>query len=168
MSEQQLAVLAFDNALKAQEFFTAALRLSQAGNLVISDAVFVSKDVDGTATVVETTDPGPGRSALTTGAWGLLIGAILAVPVAGLVIGATTGAITAAIVDTGVPDEFVNHVRQVIQPGKTAVALLVSHINAEAVQAELTRFAGAELITGTLAPDAVERVQAALANGTEV
>lgn len=167
MSDQQLAVLAFDSALKAQEFFTAALRLSKEGNLVISDAVFVSKDDDGKARVVETTDPGPGRSAITTGAWGLLIGAILAVPVAGLVIGAATGALTAAIVDTGVPDEFVDHVREVIQPGKTAVALLVSHINRDAVTAELTRFAGAELITGTLAPDAVERVQAALAAGTD-
>lgn len=91
MSEQQLAVFAFDSALKAQEFFTAALRLNQEGSLLVRDAVFVSKDEDGKARVTETTDPSPGRVA-SVGVWGLLFGAILAVPVAGLAIGAGTGA----------------------------------------------------------------------------
>lgn len=166
MSEQQLAVFAFDSALKAQEFFTAALRLNQEGSLLVRDAVFVSKDEDGKARVTETTDPSPGRAALSSGVWGLLFGAILAVPVAGLAIGAGTGALMAKLIDTGVPDDFVQQLRETVQPSTTAVALLVSHVNQEAVNAELARFAGAKLISGTLGDDAIARVNEALGSSS--
>jgi len=162
VSDQQLAVFSFDSALKAQEFLTASVRLSQEGSLVLHDAVFVSKDDDGKARIVETLDPTPGRSALSSGAWGLLFGALLAVPVAGLAIGAASGALMAKLIDVGVPDDFVAKLRELVQPGRTALALLVSNVNSEAVAKELTRFEGAELISGTLSDDAVARVNEAL------
>jgi len=165
MSTQQLAVLSFESALKAQEFMTATLRLQQEGNILVQDAVFVSKNADGKTRVVETTDPTPGTSALTSGAWGLLFGALLAVPIAGLAVGAATGALMAKLIDTGVPDDFVAQVREQVKEGNTALALLVSHINRDAVIAELARFQGAELISGSLSEEGVAAVNAALAEG---
>ncbi|HNI33988.1 MAG TPA: DUF1269 domain-containing protein [Microthrixaceae bacterium] len=162
MPGQQLAVLSFDSSLKAQEFMTAVARLQEEGKILVQDAVFVTKEPGGRTTVVETTDPGPGSSALTAGAWGLLFGALLAVPIAGLAIGAGTGALMAKLVDTGVPDDFVQQIREQVKEGWTALALLVSHINRDAVLAELGRFQGAELISGDLSPEAVAAVQAAL------
>jgi len=167
VSDQQLAVLAFDSALRAQEFMTAVLRLQQEGKILVQDAVFVSKDEAGNARVVETTDPTPASAALGAGTWGLLFGALLAVPVAGLVVGAASGALMAKLTDTGVPDDFVGEVRELVAPGRTALALLVSHIDRDAVLGELARFQGAELISGTLSPAAVEAVQAALAGGSD-
>jgi uncharacterized membrane protein len=145
---------------------TAVLRLQEDGKILVQDAVFVSKDAEGKTSVVETSDPTPGTAALGSGMWGLLFGALLAVPIAGLAIGAATGALTAKLIDTGVPDEFVKEVREVVAPGWTALALLVSHINREAVLAELERFHGARLISGNLSPEAVAAVSEALGDTT--
>jgi uncharacterized membrane protein len=162
MSDHQLAVLAFDSALKAQEFMTAVLRLQQDGKILVQDAVFVGKDEEGRTSVLETTDPGPGASAFSSGMWGMLFGALLAVPIAGLAVGAATGALAAKLIDTGVPDEFVQQVRESVAPGSTALALLVSHINREAVLAELERFKGATLLSSDLSQEAVDAVNQAL------
>lgn len=159
MADSQLAVFSFDSELRATEFLTAALRLHEEGKLQVLDAVFVSRDDKGRTSVRETTDPSPGQSAFTSGAWGLLFGALLAVPIAGLAIGAATGALVAAAVDTGVPDDLVHQVREQITPGTTALALLVSRIDQDAVREELARFKGARLITGTLSEESVTRIQ---------
>jgi uncharacterized membrane protein len=164
MGDPQLAVFSFDSDLRAAEFLTAALRLQEEGKLRIEDAVFVHKSASGSTSVRETTDPSPGGAAISSGFWGLLFGAILGVPIAGMAVGATAGAVAAAAIDTGVPDDLVRQLREQITPGTTALALLTSTIDQDAVLAELKRFAGARLVTGTLSANAVEQVQAALAD----
>jgi len=160
---QNIVVLGFDTKLAAQEALTAALRLQQEGKLQIYDAVFVTKDEKGSAHVEETTDLSPGRAALGGAAWGLLFGAILLVPVAGVAIGAGSAVLAAKLVDTGLSDKFVNQLRQSMEPGKTYLALLTSQGNREAVLAELKRFKGiAQLIDTTLPAEAVEHVKEAL------
>ncbi len=160
---QNIVVLGFDTRLAAQEALTAALRLQQEGKLQIHDAVFVTKDEKGSAHVEETTDLSPGRAALGGAVWGLLFGAILLVPVAGVAIGAGSAALAAKLVDTGISDKFVKQLRQSIEPGKTYLALLTSQGNREAVLVELKRFNGiAQLIDTTLPAEAVEQVKEAL------
>src|SRR5215467_13121633 len=160
---QNIVVLGFDTKLAAQEALTAALRLQQEGKLQMYDAVFVTKDEKGSANVEETTDLSPGRAALGGAAWGLLFGAILLVPVAGVAIGAGSAVLAAKLVDTGLSDKFVNQLRQSMEPGKTYLALLTSQGNREAVLAELKRFKGiAQLIDTTLPAEAVEHVKEAL------
>ncbi len=161
---QNIVVLGFDTRIAAQEALDGALRLQQEGKLLVRDAVFVTKDEKGHARVEETTDVKPGAAALGGAFWGLLFGAILLVPIAGLAIGAGTAALTAKLMDTGVSDKFVKQLRETIQPGKTYLALLVSHGNREAVLAELRRFKGmAELVDSSMPEDAVAQVKEALA-----
>jgi uncharacterized membrane protein len=160
---QNIVVLGFDTRLAAQEALTAALRLEREGKLQINDAVFVTKDEKGTAHVEETTDLSPGRAALGGAVMGLLFGAILLVPVAGVALGAGSAALAAKLVDTGLSDKFVKQLRQSIEPGKTYLALLTSQGNREAVLTELKRFKGiAQLIDTTLPAEAVEHVKEAL------
>ena len=47
-------------------------------------------------------------------------------------------------------------------PGRTAVALLVSHVSVADLQRELTRFPHAELVETDMPPAAVNAVQEAL------
>ena len=163
---RKLIVLGFDSALKAQEALMAATRLMTEGEILLHDAVFVFKDASGETRVQETTDVTPGQAALDGAFWGLLFGTLLAGPVGALVgsaLTAGTGALMAKVIDTGVPDERVQELRQIVTPGTTARALLVSHIHVEALVAELKRFAGARVVTTDLPEATVAAVREALA-----
>ena len=161
---QRIVVLGFDTREGAQEAFDAVLRLQREGKLLLRDAVFVQKDADGKrAHVEQTMDQSTGTAALGGAFWGLLFGVILLVPIAGMAIGAGTAALVAKLTDVGLSDQFVKQVRESIKPGKTYLALMVSHANPEAVLAELRRFQGiAELVDSNMPEEAVQQVKDAL------
>jgi uncharacterized membrane protein len=161
---QKLLVVSFDDPLRAQEFLLAAARLQKQDDLQVHDAVFVRRDTDGSTHVTETTDLTPGRGALGAGIWGLLLGTLLAGPW-GLVVGAAsagTGALVAKLRDTGIKDEKIAELRKTVPPGRTALALLVSHVSVADLQKELARFPGASLVETDLPPAAVVAVSHAL------
>ena len=100
------------------------------------------------------------------GVWGLLLGTLFGGPIGGLVVGAASaggGALFAKLVDTGVKDETVEELRKAVPPGRTAVALLVSHVSVADLQRELTRFPHAQLVETDLPEASVDAVQNALA-----
>jgi uncharacterized membrane protein len=97
--------------------------------------------------------------------WGLLLGTLFGWPIGGLVVGAATaggGALYAKLVDTGVKDETIEELRRTVPPGRTAVALLVSHVSVADLQRELARFPNATLVETDMPPAAVNAVQEAL------
>ena len=164
-SPNKLLVISFDDAIKAQEFLLTTARLQKNGKIQVHDAVIVRRDTDGTSHVVETTDVTPGRGAVGAGVWGLLIGTLLGGPIGGLVVGAASaggGALFAKLVDTGIKDETVHELRTEVPPGRTALALLISHVSMSDLQRELARFPGATLIETDMPPAAVVAVQEAL------
>jgi uncharacterized membrane protein len=59
---------------------------------------------------------------------------------------AGTSALLAKIIDTGVPDSTVDALRERVTPGTTALALLMSHLQPDALRDELKRFAGATIL----------------------
>ena len=165
----RLAAISFTDDLRAVEFMTAMTRLARDGRLALRDAVFVVKDQQGKTHVRETRDLQPGQTALGAGLWAGLFGLLLGGPVGMLVaggIGAGAGAITAKVVDVGVTDEFVDQLREMVQPGTTTVALLGDLIDADAVLSELERFGGARYVAGTLSLDGIARVREALGDPT--
>jgi uncharacterized membrane protein len=141
-------------------------RLQKDGDLQLHDAVIVYRNADGSSRVTETTDVTPTRGALGGGVWGLLLGTLFAGPIGGLVVGAASaggGALYARLVDTGIKDATVAELRTAVPPGRTALALLVSHVSLADLQRELARFAGAALVETDLPPAAVAAVREALA-----
>jgi uncharacterized membrane protein len=166
----RLAAISFDDDLRAVEFMTAMTRLARDGRLKLHDAVFVVKDDKGKTYVRETRDLQTGRTALGAGLWSGLFGLLLGGPVGLLVaggIGAGAGAITAKVVDVGVTDEFVDQLREMVQPGTTTVALLGDEIDTEAVLTELHRFEGARYIAGNLPLEGIRRVRDSLGDTTQ-
>jgi uncharacterized membrane protein len=163
---QTLVGISFENAFRAQEFVVAASGLASAGKLKIKDAVTVVKDDSGETVVHETIDPTPARSALSGAVWVGLFGLILGGPVgwiAGLAVGAGTGAVTAKVMDLGVPDEWVNWFRAAVQPRTATVVLLVEDLDLNALVAEAGRFTGAELLYANLDDATIARVKDAFA-----
>jgi uncharacterized membrane protein len=165
-SNQKLLVISFDDRLKAQEFLLSVVRLQKDHELQMHDAVIVERDADGTSHVTETTDVTPGRGALGGAVWGLLLGTLFGGPIGGVIVGAATaggGALYAKLVDTGIKDATVAQLRTTVPPGRTGLALLVSHVSVADLQRELTRFPGAELVESDMPPAAITAVHEALA-----
>ena len=161
----KLLVISFPDGLRAQEFLLAVAGLQHREEILLHDAVIIARDADGGSHVRETTDVTPGQAGVGAGVWGLLLGTLFGGPIGGLVVGAATaggGALMAKLVDTGVKDETIAQLRQSVPPGRTAVALLVSHISVADLQHELSRFPNAELVETDLPDAAVAAVQNAL------
>lgn len=162
---QTLVGISFEDRFRAQEFLSAAGRLAENGHLTLRDAVTVMKNDDGRTMVHETTDLQPGRAALSGAMWAGLFGLILGGPVgwvAGLAVGAGTGAVAAKVVDIGISDEWVSWFRDAVEPGTVTVALLVEDLDRDALVKEAARFTGAELVYANLDDETIKRVEDAL------
>lgn len=164
-ADQYLVGVSLPDALRAQEFLTAATRLSVNGALKLRDAVVVVKDAEGNTSVRETIDPQPGRTALSGGVWSALLGFLVGGPVGWVVggaVGAGVGAVTAKVVDLGVPDQWVQWFRDAVQPGTTTVVLLLENLDVGALANELGRFPFARLVHTTLPEASMRYLEEAL------
>lgn len=164
-TDQALIGLSFEDQFRAQEFLTAMSRLASQGAMRLRDAVIVSKDANGEVKVRETIDPQPGRTAASGAIWSGLLGLIIGGPVgwiAGLGIGAGAGAITAKVIDLGVPDEWVAWFREAVRRGTTTVVILAEDLDVGVLEAEVRRFAGAELVHATLPAATIDQLRLAL------
>ena len=142
-ASQKLLVISFDDPLKAQEFLLVAARLQKDGDLQLHDAVIVNRTADGSSRVTETTDVARPGGPSAVGSGGCSWARCFAGPLGGLVVGAASaegGALYAKLVDTGIKDSTVAELRTAVPPGRTALALLVSHVSLADLQRELARF----------------------------
>ena len=164
-TDQALIGLSFEDQFRAQEFLTAMTRLGSKGSLKLRDAVIVSKDDKGDVRVRETVDPQAGRSAMSGALWTGFLGLLVGGPVgwiAGIGLGAGAGAITAKVIDLGVPDEWVDWFRIAVRDGTTTVVVLAEDLDFGAFETEVRRFAGAELVHATLPAAAIDQIRRAL------
>lgn len=157
--------ISFDDVYRAQEFLTAVTRLNARGDLRLLDAVIVNKQADGRTRVRETVDLQPGRAALSGAVWTGLLGLIIGGPVgwiAGMSVGAGAGALAAKVVDTGIPDDWVDWFRQAVAPDTYTVVVLASDVLIEPLVGESRRFEGGHLVYANLDRAVLERIETAL------
>ena len=160
--------VSFDRMTRAQEYLLAMRGLREDGALDLKDAVVVSKDQDGSVKVTETMDPTPGRAALSGALWTGLLGLVIGGPVgwiAGIGIGAGTGAVVAKVVDLGIPDEWVAWFKDAVRPGTSTIVILAEHVHVRALADEAARFAGAELLYTSMSDSAFEQLTEAFEHG---
>jgi uncharacterized membrane protein len=97
--------------------------------------------------------------------WGTLIGLLFLNPLAGLLTGAAfgagTGALSGALVDYGIDDEFIRSLGATIEPGSSALFVLVRRVTPDKVLPELRPFGGTVLRT-SLSTEQEERLRQAL------
>ncbi len=159
--------LQFDSISRAQQFMLALGELRQAKKLHLADAVLVMKGDDGHVRVKETIDPQPGRTALSSAMWTGLLGLLVGGPVgwiAGIGIGAGVGAVTAKVIDLGVPDDWVDWFKLAVEPGSAIVVVLASDIDQSALAAEVRRFPGVQLVHTTLHAEALSQLASAISD----
>jgi uncharacterized membrane protein/sporulation protein YlmC with PRC-barrel domain len=129
----ELMAKVFDEADKAQEALKSLKQLQKKGTLKLRNAAVLVKDQDGKTSLKETADldvkGGRLFGAVTGGLIGLLGGPVGAV--VGAAAGAGVGGLAAKKIDMGFSDEFLETFQERLQPGNSALIVLVEHESAE-------------------------------------
>jgi uncharacterized membrane protein len=118
-----LVVLGLDNRDDAERVFDLAGDLAKQELLQLEDAAYAYRDDKGKVRIhqsINLTAAGATSGAL----WGTLLGLIFLMPVAGLAIGAATGALGGKLADVGINDDTIRRIGEQLQGGKAAVFLL--------------------------------------------
>ena len=77
--------------------------------------------------------------------WGLLFGLLFFIPFFGLAIGAGMGALMGKITKSGIDREFQDQVRGLLQPGTSALFLMVEKVTPDKATEALSQFGGTVL-----------------------
>ena len=131
--------------------------------IILADQVAaISRDPDGKYHVT-TTHGGASASggAAWGGFWGLLFGLLFFVPVIGLALGAGFGALFGHLGEKGIDKAFQEQVRDYVQPGTSALFLIVEHMTEDKTTAALEQYGGTVIRT-SLSDEDTKQLQEAL------
>lgn len=151
-----LLVLAYDKEETAGQAAQVLGELEKGQLAGLQDVVVVVHHADG-KTETKQLKRFAGEKALGGTFWGFLIGIIFFVPVLGAIVGAVIGTAWAFLHDAGIPDDFIKDVKETVQPGSSALFLLVSSDPGQILE-RLQSFKG-KLIKTTLSDDDVDRLK---------
>lgn len=136
-----MVVMTFNNEHTAEQVRDRLVELQKAHLIKLDDAVVVVRGQDGKVKVKQAANLA-GAGALSGAFWGMLIGMLFFVPLFGLVVGTATGAITGSMRDYGIDDTFIKEVGNSIQPGTSALFVLVQQATVDKVVEQLKPFGG--------------------------
>ncbi|MFD0689092.1 DUF1269 domain-containing protein [Actinomadura fibrosa] len=132
------------------------------GELIIQpDAVAViSRDREGKFHV-STNHHAVGGGAMWGMFWGMLFGMLFFVPFFGMALGAGMGALMGRIEKSGIDKTFQRQVRDMLQPGTSALFLVVEKVTPDKAVAALSKYGGT-VLKSSLSKDTEEALQEAL------
>jgi uncharacterized membrane protein len=123
----------------AEQMLGTLKRLQDQRLIKVEDAAIVTRRGDGKPKIRQANDL-VGAGALGGAFWGLLIGLLFFVPIFGAAIGAGAGALMGKFSDLGINDDFVKQVGNSINPGESALFLLVRDTVVDKVLPQLKQF----------------------------
>lgn len=140
-----LIVIGFKDEFKADEVLIDLRKLEREYLIDLEDAAIVIRNQTGKIKIKQTQELVT-SGALTGGFWGLLLGFIFLHPLLA-VFGAAAGAISGALTDVGIDDNFIREIGQTIERGTSAIFVLVRKSTPDKVLDELSQFEGKVLRT---------------------
>jgi uncharacterized membrane protein len=155
-----LVVVGYDEPFQADEVLLKLRRLQKEYLLDLEDAAVAVKDQQGKVKLHQTVDL-TAAGALRGGFWGSLIGLIFLNPLLGFAVGATTGAISGALTDVGINDNFMKELAASMTPGSSTLFVLVRKATPDKVLEEL-KGTGGRILKTSLSNEDEAKVQAAL------
>ena len=96
--------------------------------------------------------------------WGLLFGLLFFIPVLGMAVGAGMGALMGKITKSGVDKAFQDQVRGMLQPGTSALFLMVEKVTPDKATEAMSKYGGTVLKT-SLSKEGEAELQDALHGG---
>jgi uncharacterized membrane protein/sporulation protein YlmC with PRC-barrel domain len=161
----ELVIRVFDNIHKADEAleFVEGLRKQKA--IKILNAAVLVKDEEGQVSINDTREIGAKKGRLMGAVTGGLVG-LLAGPggaVIGALAGLGVGGAAGKRIDEGFDDKFLENLQRHLQPGKSALVLLMEHIWVQKASQSMSDLGGMvfqQTITDTLVEDFLEGKEA--------
>jgi uncharacterized membrane protein len=157
----QLIVVTFTDATQAEALYQDLVELDDKKVVNLEDAIFVTKDAEGTFKVDERVHNEKRSGAVKGAVFGTLIGWMLGGPVLGLAGGTIVGRMIGKRVDLGIDKSTVQSIGNELEPGHTALFILGTATHAPTVVETFKRYNG-RIVQTTIEPDAQARLQKAL------
>jgi uncharacterized membrane protein len=147
-----LVVIGYNEIHKAEEVRLTLVKLQRDYLIDLEDAVAVTKDAKGKIKLHQTVN-------LT--AAGATSGGLFLNPLLGLAVGASAGAVSGALVDLGINDQFMKDLAATLTPNSSALFVLVSKSTPDKVLDEV-KGTGGTILKTSLSHEDESRLQAAL------
>jgi uncharacterized membrane protein len=141
-----LVVIGYESELRAEEVRLALLKMQKQYLVDLADAVVVARDDKGKIRLRQLYNL-TAAGALQGGFWGTLIGMIFLNPLFGMAIGMAWGAVSGALRDVGIDDNFMKNLAQTLKPGTAALFVLVHEMTPDKVIEEIQPFGGTVIQT---------------------
>jgi uncharacterized membrane protein len=142
-----LVFIAFDSEQKAEEVRDKILGMQREYLIEVGDAVIATRDENGRVKLNQLMHPA--ASGAVSGAfWGMLIGWIFLMPLAGAAVGAASGALGGLLVDVGInEDEMRTQANEALKPGTAGLFLLIRKMTTDKVLEDLKGVGGTVIRT---------------------
>ena len=155
-----LIAIAYDSEDKAEEVRLTLIQLQKEHIIELDDAAVIVKNAEGKIKLKQAVDL-TSAGAVSGGFWGLLIGTLFLSPLLGAAVGAAAGAASGALSDIGVDDDFMKSLGETLQPGTSALFVLVRKVTPDKVLEEVAPYGGTVLRT-SLSKDEEAQLQEVL------
>ncbi|MCP5035914.1 MAG: DUF1269 domain-containing protein, partial [Actinomycetia bacterium] len=150
--------VAFDDELKADEGLIAAMRRQMDGYLQMRDAAIAVKTKRGRLRVRQTTEISTRRRQTDEGWWGLLITLLVGGPMGDNQYGEVFATMYGRLSQLGLDAMFTTELSETLEPGHSALCLLVYQRDLKPTLAEMGQLGGRVLHT-PLAEHSVETIR---------
>ncbi len=155
-----LIVVGFDDQFKAEEVRLKLQKMQQDYLIDLEDAVVAVKNDQGKVVLHQAVNL-TAAGAMSGGFWGSLVGLMFMNPLLGLAVGATAGAVSGALTDVGIDDNFMKELAATLKPGSSALFVLVRKMTPDKVLEELAG-SGGKVLKSSLTHEVEAKLQAAL------
>jgi uncharacterized membrane protein len=158
-----LIVVGFKDEFKADEVMNELRKLQSQYLVDLDDAAVVVRNQEGKVKIKQAQEL-VAAGAVSGSYWGILLSVIFFNPIFALV-GAAAGALSGALSDIGIDDNFMRDLGSTIEPGTSAIFVLVRKSTPDRVLEDLSKFEGKVLRT-SLSKEDEAKLQAALSSKT--
>jgi uncharacterized membrane protein len=158
-------VIDYESEQKAEEVRSTLLKMEKEFLIDVADAVVVVRDGRGGVILRQMHNPTVAGAA-SGGFWGALMGLLFLNPLFGFAIGAAAGAISGALTDVGIDDNFMRKLGETLKPGTAALCVLIRQMTPDKVVDELQKFGGT-LIKTNLCNENEAKLREALASAQQ-
>ena len=155
-----LVVIGYNELHKAEEVRLTLVKLQRDYLIDMEDAVAVTKDAKGKIKLHQTVNL-TAAGAASGGFWGMLIGLMFLNPLLGFAVGASAGAVSGALVDLGINDQFMKDLAATLTPNSAALFVLVRQSTPDKVLEEV-KGTGGTILKTSLSHEDETKLQAAL------
>ena len=136
-----LVVIDYESELRAEEVRIALLKMQKEYLIDLVDAVVVVREAQGKVKLRQLYNL-TAAGAVSGGFWGALVGLLFLNPLFGFAIGAAAGAVSGALRDVGIDDNFMKELGQTLKPGTAALCVLIRQMTGDKVIEEIKKFGG--------------------------